>query len=52
MRCNRCKRFSFKQLCGMLLSALGLGMLLSFIIPACLPLIAIALIGIGIYLLK
>lgn len=44
---RRCQYLQIKWLCGIILVALGVGMLLAVLIPYCIPLLAILFIVVG-----
>lgn len=49
---RRCNGAPIEWLCGLLLIAVGLGMLLACLIPKCVYLVGIGLIGLGCWMLK
>ena len=49
---RRCNGAPIEWLCGLLLIAAGTGMLLACLIPKCVYLVGLALVGLGGWLLK
>ncbi|HIY03467.1 MAG TPA: hypothetical protein H9733_00695 [Candidatus Anaerotignum merdipullorum] len=49
---RRCHNDWRKQVCGMILLSLGIGMFLAILLPSCIFLVATALICCGIWLIR
>ena len=49
---RRCNGAPTEWLCGVLLIAVGTGMLLACLIPKCVYLVGLALVGLGVWLVK